>query len=340
MAADSSTLRITPLHKTFIAQVEGVDWTAPISDAIIAEIQKAIDKYGVLVFRKANIDNETQVALTGRFGKLDFMPTVHIKGRFPHTPQIFDLSNLDERGNIILSTNRFLSMSMKGNQLWHADMQYHPHRDKYSILRGVEIPPPGMGGETEFADSRTAYEALSQGWKERVENMVINCSLIHNRRTGAPDLYKDVDPMKWSISRWKAVYPHEGSGRKNLYVTSYGYKIDGMSVEESQKIIGELIAHGTQPQFVYKLSWNNPGDMIMWDNTAVWHRALDDSKFQHKFKRDMRRTNTLDDGPHGWGENDPNNNWRVQVPKDPYAHEKIVPKAAPADLLTAVKVAV
>ncbi|KIW89641.1 uncharacterized protein Z519_09797 [Cladophialophora bantiana CBS 173.52] len=120
-----------------------------------------------------------------------------------------------------------------------------------------------MGGETEFADSRTAYEALSPEWKERVENMLINCSLVHNRRTGAPDLYKDVDPMKWSISRWKAVYPHEGSGRKNLDKTSYGYKIDGMSVEESQKITGELIAHKTQAQFVYKLSWNNPGDTIM-----------------------------------------------------------------------------
>jgi alpha-ketoglutarate-dependent 2,4-dichlorophenoxyacetate dioxygenase len=337
MAADGSTLRITPLHPTFVAQIEGIDWTVPISDAVFAEIKKAIDKYGVLVFRNANIDNETQVAFTSRFGEMDYMLTIHIKGRFPHQPQIFDLSNMDEQGNIIQSTNRFLSMSMKGNQLWHADMQYHPHRDQYSILRGVEIPPPGVGGETEFADSRTAYEALSPEWKERVENMVINCSLIHNRRTGAPNLYKGVDPMAWPTSRWKAVYPHEGSGRKNLYVTSYSYKIDDTSVEKSQKIIGGLIAHGTQPQFVYKLSWENPGDMIMWDNTAVWHRARDDSAFQHMFKRDMRRTNTFDDGPHGWGENDPKDNWRVKVPKDPYAHEKVLLDAAPEVASNAVK---
>ncbi|KIW89642.1 uncharacterized protein Z519_09798 [Cladophialophora bantiana CBS 173.52] len=122
MAADSSTLLITPLHETFLAQVEGIDWTAPISDAIIAEMQKAIDKYGVLVFRKANIDNETQVALTKEVRRARFHALRLHQGRFPHTPQIFDLSNLDEQGNIILWTNRFLSMSMKGNQLWHADM--------------------------------------------------------------------------------------------------------------------------------------------------------------------------------------------------------------------------
>ncbi|KAJ9625972.1 hypothetical protein H2204_010271 [Knufia peltigerae] len=330
-----TSLRITPLHETFVAQVDGIDWTVNLSDEVIGAIQKAIDQYGVLVFRNANIDNEAQIALTARFGKMDYVPGLHLKGRFPHQPQIFDLANVNEQGEIIQSTDRFRSMSMKGNQLWHADMQYHPHRDKYSILRAVEIPPPGVGGETEYADSRSAYDALSPEWKSRLENMVMRCSLIHNRRSAAPDLYKGVDPMEWPTSRWKAVYPHERTGRKNLYVTSYCYKIENMSVEESQKIIRDLITHGTQPQFVYKLVWENPGDMIMWDNTAVWHRALDDSKFQHKFKRDMRRTNTFDDGPHGWGENDPNDNWRVKAPHDPYAHEKTSER--PAATMTTMK---
>ncbi|KAH0847252.1 Alpha-ketoglutarate-dependent 2,4-dichlorophenoxyacetate dioxygenase [Fonsecaea pedrosoi] len=320
-AGGGGTLRFEPLHATFVAQVHGVDWTKPIPDAVIDEIQAGIDKYGVLVFRAANIDNDTQVNFMRRFGELDSMPNLRDR-RFPDQPHIFDVSNLDGQGNIIRETDRVSSLMNKGNQLWHTDMTYHPRRDKYSLLRAVEIPPKGCGGETEFADSRSAYEALSPEWKARLEDVVCDCSLLYNRREAAPDLYKGVDPFEYSISRWKAVYPHPGSGRKNLYLTSYAYKLDGYSVEESKRIADELIAHGTQARFVYKVLWEQPGDLVMWDNTAVWHRALDDSAYLHKYRRDMRRTNTFDDGEFAWGENEPGKWWHVKMPKDPLAHEK------------------
>ncbi|OCK83031.1 Clavaminate synthase-like protein [Lepidopterella palustris CBS 459.81] len=322
-------LQFKPLHPTFVAEVKGMDWTKPIPDSTIEQIKDGMDKYGVLVFRNANIDNDTQVAFTRRFGELDSMPFIRRRGRFPEQPHIFDVSNMDDNGEIVKTTNRAQVMLAKGNELWHADMQYHPRRDKYSVLRAVAIPPKGCGGETEFADSRTAYDELSQEWKDKLENMVCDCSLIHNRRGAAPDLYKGVDPYDWSISRWKAVYPHEGSGRKNLYVTSYCYKFDGLSIEESQKMVQELIEHGSQPKNVYRVLWEQAGDIVMWDNTATWHRALDSSAYRFKYKRDMRRTNTFDDGPNAWGENEPGNDWKVKLPKEPLAHEMGTQDAAP-----------
>jgi alpha-ketoglutarate-dependent 2,4-dichlorophenoxyacetate dioxygenase len=321
MAAESSTtLQFKPLHPTFVADVKGIDWTQPIPDSVIAQLQKAIDKYGVLVFRKANIDNDTHVAFSRSFGELDSMPALRSR-RFPDQPHIFDVSNLDGNGEIVQATERLASLMNKGNQLWHADMQYHPRRDKYSILHAVQIPPKGCGGETEFVDSRTAYDELSEEWKDRLKDLVCDCSLLHNRRQAAPELFKGVDPLDWPISRWKAVYPHTGSGRNNLYVTSYTYKFAGLSVAESQKIVTELLDHGSQPRFVFKAIWEQPGDMLMWDNTAVWHRALDDSAYKLKYRRDMRRTNTFDDGPYAWGENEPGNDWKIKLPKDPFAHE-------------------
>ncbi|EXJ76468.1 uncharacterized protein A1O5_00976 [Cladophialophora psammophila CBS 110553] len=314
-------LKFKPLHPTFAAEVDGIDFSKPIPDSVIAEVQEGIDKYGCLVFRNANMDNDTHVSFTRRFGELDSMPFIRRRGRFPDQPHIFDVSNLDDSGEIVKNTDRITAMLKKGNELWHADMQYHPRRDKYSLLRAVEIPPKGLGGETEFADSRTAYEDLSQEWKDRLENLVCDCSLIHNRRLAAPDLYKDVDPYDWSISRFKAVYPHEGSGRKNLYMTSYVYRFQGYSIEESHRMREELIAHGTQPKYVYKVAWEQPGDAVMWDNTAVWHRALDASEYIFKYRRDMRRTNTYDNGPYAWGENEVGKDWKVQLPKDPLAHE-------------------
>lgn len=324
----STNITFTPLHSTFVAQVEGVDFTKPVPDSVIEQLKEGIAKYGVLVFRKANVDNDAHVAFSRRFGELDKMPFIRRRGRFPEQPHIFDVSNMTDDGVIVQKENRAQAMLSKGNELWHADMQYHPRRDKYSILRAWAIPPKGCGGETEFADSRTAYEELSQEWKDKVNTLVADCSLIHNRRAAAPDLYKGVDPYDWSISRWKAVYPHEESGRTNLYVTSYCYKFDGYSIEESQKMIQELIDLGTKPQNVYRVLWEQPGDMVMWDNTAVWHRALDSSAWKFKYKRDMRRTNTFDDGPNAWGENEVGNAWHVTMPKEPLAHENgITPDA-------------
>lgn len=323
--ADSEELQFKALHPTFVAEVQGMDWTKALtSDALIDQIKKGIARYGVLVFRNANLDNESHVAFSRRFGELDSMPLVHGRGRgrFSDQPHLFDISNLDPQGEIIKTTNRVAALISKGNELWHADMQYHPRRDKFSFLRAVQIPPSGCGGETEFADSRTAYDDLSQSVKDRLENIVCDCSLLFNRRSAAPDLYQGIDPYDWSMSRWKAVYPHEDSGRKNLYVTSYCYKFDGYSVKETETMVRDIISHGAQPKYVYKVSWNQPGDLVMWDNTAVWHRALDSSEYKFKYKRDMRRTNTYDNGSYAWGENEPGNDWKVKMPQDPLAHEK------------------
>lgn len=319
--ADSETIRITPIHPTFGAEVEGIDFSKPVPESVVAQVQQGIDKYGFLVFRKANLDNDSHGAFMRQFGELDSMPFIRRRGRFPDKPYIFDVSNLDDNGEIIKSEDRVISLLKKGNELWHADMQYHPRRDKYSLLRSVEIPP--FGGETEFADSRTAYDELSSEWKKKLENAVCDCSLIHNRRVAAPDLYKGVDPYEWPVSHFKAVYPHEGSGRKNLYVTSYVYRFQGYSIEESHRMIQELIDHGTQPKLVHRVTWKQAGDAVMWDNTAVWHRALDASEYIHKFRRDMRRTNTFDNGPYAWGENKVGDDWKVKLPQDPLAHEKV-----------------
>ncbi|RVX68674.1 hypothetical protein B0A52_07101 [Exophiala mesophila] len=319
--ANSTTIRLIPIHPTFGAEVEGIDFSKPVPESVVSQVQKAIDKYGFLVFRKANLDNDSHGAFMRQFGELDSMPFIRRRGRFPDKPFIFDVSNLDDNGEIIKSEDRVISMLKKGNELWHADMQYHPRRDKYSLLRSVEIPP--FGGETEFADSRTAYDELSSEWKNKLENIVCDCSLIHNRRVAAPDLYKGVDPYDWPVSHFKAVYPHEGSGRKNLYVTSYVYRFQGYSIEESHQMIQELIEHGTQPKFVHRVAWKQAGDAVMWDNTAVWHRALDASEYIFKYRRDMRRTNTFDNGPYAWGENKVGDDWKVKLPQDPLAHEKV-----------------
>jgi len=315
----STNLVFKPQHPTFIAEVQGIDWTQPLPTSVIDEIKQGIAKYGVLIFRDAHLNDDQHVEFASNFGELEPTPAqkLGIKQRLANS-YLGDLSNIDIEDKLITSENKVRNMFMKGNEIWHADMQYHPRRTSYSILRAVEIPPKGCGGETQYADSKTAYDDLSQEMKDKLEGLVVNCSLLHNRRLGAPELYPGVDPFDWPISRWRFVYPHEGTGRKNLYITTYCYSIDGMTPEESAPLINELLEHATQDKYVHTVHWNNPGDMVMWDNTGVLHRATDSAPYQGKYRRDVRRTSCYDGGKYAWGENDPTNNWTITLPKDPF----------------------
>jgi alpha-ketoglutarate-dependent 2,4-dichlorophenoxyacetate dioxygenase len=309
--------------RTFVAEVNGVDFTRPVPPNTINEIRDGIDKYAVLIFRNANIDDDTQIAFASQFGPLETTPQAALGNKLRLSSEyMFDLSNIDHNNEVTGMDLKAAAFS-KGNEIWHADMQYHPRRTKYSILRAVELPPKGTGGHTLYADSRTAYDDLSPEMKDKIEGKVANCSLLHNRRTASPELYRGVDVFDWPVSRYKLVYPHERTGRKNLYVTTYAYTIDDMDYEESQKLIQSLLAHVTGDKYVCKVEWESPGDMVMWDNTAVLHRATDSTAYRHKYRRDVRRTSAWDDGPHAWGENDPNNPWVISLPKDPYAEPPV-----------------
>lgn len=315
-----SPLTILPLHSTFAAEVSGVDFTKPVDASVVAEIQSAIDKYGVLVFRQANLNDDSHVAFAQQFGQLEPTPaaSLGVKTRL-QSPYIGDLANVDHQGNLKKHEDTLSRLFAKGNETWHADMQYHPRRCKYSMLRAVKLPPKGTGGETHYSDSRAAYDDLSAEMKEKIKDLVAYCSLLHNRRDAAPELYKGVDVMEWPNAKWKLVYPHEGTGRQNLYITSYMHKIEGMSQEESDELLESLRAHARQPKYIHVVDWHHDGDMVMWDNTAVLHRATDGSGYIGKHVRDVRRTSCFDEGKYAWGENDSNNPWIIKLPKDPFA---------------------
>lgn len=70
-----------------------------------------------------------------------------------------------------------------------------------------------MGGATEFADSRAAYDDLSDEMKTRLDGLVANHSLFHSRKTAVPEFFVDTDPMKLPLSKHYLVQKHEWSGR-------------------------------------------------------------------------------------------------------------------------------
>ena len=63
--------------------------------------------------------------------------------------------------------------------------------------------------------------------------------------------------------------------------------IDGISAEEAEVLICALADHIVKPQFIYRHRWR-PGDLLMWDNCTVQHRAIQD--YDLPLRRKMYRT--------------------------------------------------
>jgi hypothetical protein len=102
-------------------------------------------------------------------------------------------------------------------------------------------------------------------------------------------------------------------GWKNLYVASHIHHIEGLPREESDTLVRELIAHATQPKYVASIEWKNDGDLVVWDNTCLMHRAMGGA-YEGVHKRDMRRATVHDSSSTAYGLNGDGATWRVGLP--------------------------
>jgi alpha-ketoglutarate-dependent 2,4-dichlorophenoxyacetate dioxygenase len=157
------------------------------------------------------------------------------------------------------------------------------------------VPPEA--GETEFADTRAAFDALPKAEQERLERLTaIHCLANSRRLAGTAGYFDAVEAERFPPTEQPLIRLHEGSGRKALYIGSHAQEIVGMSKEDGEALLNELLAFATQPQFVYRHTWR-VGDLVMWDNRATLHRALPFD--ETKYKRDLRRTATTAQGQRG-----------------------------------------
>ena len=285
-------LTVTPLKPEFGARIEGADLRRPLTDAEFAVMDAAIGRYGVLVIPGQDIDDDQQMAFAARFGPIEqTRATVDVdKQRLKHFA-MNDISNLDEKGEILAADDRRRFFNL-GNRLWHSDSSFKATPAKHSLLHARSIPPEG--GETEFADTRGAWEALPEAMQARVRDMICDHSLIYSRAMLGFAEWTEAERRQFAPVPQRLVRRHAESGRTALFLSSHIGRIHGMATPEALMLIRDLLEHATQPQFVYSHRWA-VGDLVMWDNRCTLHRgrAYDDQRY----KRDMRRVTLSDVAP-------------------------------------------
>jgi alpha-ketoglutarate-dependent taurine dioxygenase len=237
---------------------------------IAAKVRRLLIERGVLVLRGINLTDAQQVALAGAIGKVR-----------PEGENGIYKVTLDTRANASADY-------LKGSFLWHMDGTHDDTPIFASLLSGRKLSD--IGGQTEFANTCRAYETLSPEMKRRIDGLRVVHSVELSMMRGG------VTASEENLRIWRS-RPHKthslvwtrASGRKSLVIGSHASHIDGMDPDESRELLQELIDWTTQPARTYRHEWTL-GDLLIWDNTGVLHRA---EPYPVESGRMMHRTTLL-----------------------------------------------
>jgi alpha-ketoglutarate-dependent 2,4-dichlorophenoxyacetate dioxygenase len=282
-------LTFRKLQQHFAAEVSPIDLRQAHDPETLAEIRAGMDEYAVLVFHEQGFVDQEHLEFAQRLdGELHTKlgSSALVKNRFGNEA-LGDISNLDENGEIMTTDNRRRAYGL-GNRLWHTDASFQDPPGRYSMLHAKVIPP--AGADTEYADMRTAYDALPDDMKARLEGLRVHHSIAYSRQTlGFEFSANEEDKLKGAIHPLVRTIPR--SKRRALYLASHASRIIDWPVPEGRLLLRDLIEHATQPPFVYRHRWT-VGDLVIWDNRCTMHRAtpFEDSKY----RRELRRVTTLD----------------------------------------------
>jgi alpha-ketoglutarate-dependent taurine dioxygenase len=253
---------ITPTGATAGAIVTDVD-LATMDDTTAQLIKEAFLEYGLLIFPGQHLTSEAQARFGLRFGKLEFSSDTE--------PKAVPISNRKADGSLV-GEDEAIMKTLVGNEGWHTDSSYMGLAAKASILSAHVTP--SRDGQTEWADMRAAYDALDAATQARIADLSAHHSLYYSQakvgqvaeKGSAYGFIDGPEPLR------PLVKVHPETGRKSLFIGRHAHAIPGMDEAESEKLLDELVDFACQPPRTYRHDWR-PGDVVMWDNRCMLHRA-------------------------------------------------------------------
>ncbi|MCW3838245.1 TauD/TfdA dioxygenase family protein [Sphingomonas canadensis] len=287
------SLTVRPLHPIFGAEVIGADLTVAPDRELIEAIERTMATYAVAVVRDVNASDADHLRFSRAFGPLELPPGMdRFAGNKPRriARELFDISNLDENGEIIPYNDEKRKYA-RATERFHTDSSFHTLPTKWSLLLAHIIPPEG--GDTHFIDTRAVYDALPQATKERIDGLSAVHDFWRGREllgaTGVTDeMRAAMPPVTHPLVR---TMPY---GRKALYIGGHTAGIVGWPDDEALVFLEELYQFATQDRFIYVHKWRK-GDLLIWDNRCTLHRATPLPTDQ--YKRDVRRSTVNEYGP-------------------------------------------
>jgi taurine dioxygenase len=270
---------IVPTGGGLGAEVQGVDLRR-LSEASFAAIHRAWLDNLVLLFRAQELDDPELIAFSRRFGELDLAPIQETGRRFVDgLPELYVVSNVLKDGEPIGSLGY-------GEAVWHTDMSYLPDPPMASMLYALEIPP--TGGNTEFVNMYSVYEALPADLKRRIAGLKIKHDGTYNSGGYVRQGVAATDDPRVSPGVFHPlVCKHPETGRQMLYLgRRRNAYIEGFELTASEELLDTLWSYTDRADFAWHNVWK-VGDLVLWDNRCTMHRR---DPFDSAARRILHRT--------------------------------------------------
>ncbi|MGW2213036.1 TauD/TfdA dioxygenase family protein [Streptomyces sp. NPDC001781] len=252
---DYRTLTLERITPVLGAEVSGVDLSENLSTEQLDEIRTAFRDHHVLVFRDQTISVEDHKRFASAFGELRPVNPAPPEG----DPCVLEIRTTSAAANVA------------GNG-WHADGTADAEPSLGSMLYITEIPEPGCGGDTLFANMHLAYEMLSPAMRALLDQL----TAVHD---GAKALAGYALPADYVIPKTEhpLVARHPETDRRLLYVNkAYTSRVPQLSARESQALLDMLFETiACTPVLHARVRWT-PGTLVFWDNRCVQHHAVYD----------------------------------------------------------------
>ncbi len=259
------TFRFEPCDAVIGARASGPSLESVPSPDTFAEIEIALERFGVLIFSGQEISPKQQIAFSELFGPL--APTERDAARLDGYPEIFVVGNTRDQ------PVTFAPADPGGELEWHSDHIHRKRPARASLLYAHEVPT--IGGDTLFACMYEAFETLSATQQTQYEQLQVIHSpaglraYLHGQghRTNPGDYRTGKeDEVVWPLVR-----VHPLTGRKGLYFgNQVSIGIVGWPDDEALDFIAQLTEHACQEAFQYRHRWA-VGDAVLWDNRRVLH---------------------------------------------------------------------
>jgi taurine dioxygenase len=275
------SLNITPLSPALGAIVGGVDLRQPLADADQRAIEQALLDHQVLFFRAQPIEPPQQAVFAARFGDL------HIHPIYPNIPEQPEVLVLDTAVT-----------DVRDNAIWHTDVTFLETPALGAVLAAKQLP--AYGGDTLWASSSAAFEALSKPLQHLLDGLTASHDFTRSfplERFGntpeALERYHEVQRKHPPVTH-PVVRTHPVTGRKGLFVNEgFTTRINELEPAESDALLRFLFAHSIRPEFSIRWRWQE-NDVAFWDNRITQHYAVDDYR---PARRVMHRATILGDTP-------------------------------------------
>jgi taurine dioxygenase len=255
---------ITPLSSHTGAEVRGVNLARPLDAAEREKLNRAFVEHSVLVFRDQTLSPRQLLGAVQSFGEV--FPQHNTRFALPECPEIHYISNQDFHPD----GKRYIP-----GDGYHTDHSNAAEPPKATVLLAVQLPD--SGGDTQFVNMGHAYAGLPAAMRQRIDGLqAVHVYQSRFRERKLMALSEAARQYVPAAVCHPLVRTHPESGRKAIYLNPIRIEaIVGMAASDALDLLEQLLGHATQPQYEYRHQWH-PGDMVMWDNRCLLHKANGD----------------------------------------------------------------